>query len=676
MALISSPGIGSGLNVNSIVAKLVAAEGQPVTAHLNQEEAQLQGKISALGSFKGALSSLQSSLSNLVTTSSFQQRSASSSDTSILGISANSTAAAGNYSIAVNTLAQTQKLASAAYADTTTSITGGVGGTLTFRFGTYDSTANTFTVNTKTPTQTVTINAADSSLSGIRDAINAANISVTASIINDGTGNRLSIVSKNSGAANSMQLTVTDGDGTNTNTTGLSALAYDPTAAVGSGKNLTQTVAAQDASLTIDGLAIISPTNTLSAAIQGVTLTLASAAPGTTVTAAVSRDTASIKTAVNSFVSSYNKYMSTVNSLSSYDVKTRKAGPLLGDATLRTVTSQVSRVLSSAVSGLSAGAYQSLGDLGISLQNDGTLVLDSSKLDAALSANPDAVAKVFAASVTASDSLINATAMGPTAQTGNYGVTITQLATHGVYTGTTTAAFPLTVDTTNNSFTVKVDGITSGLVSLTQKTYASGADLAAEIQGRINGDPTLMAADSSVTVGFQSNHFVITSNRYGSASTVAFTSVGTNTPTTLGFTATAGTAGLDVAGTVAGLPATGSGQTLTGTGLVDGVALDVTGGVIGDRGTVSLSRGIAYQLNTLLSSVLSSSGAIGTSTTGLNSMIADIGKQRVALAARLAQVKQNYLTQFTALDIVIANLRSTSSYLSQQLTGLPTTKPM
>lgn len=674
MAQISSPGIGSGLDVKGIVSKLVAAEGQPAQLRFSQQEAQLQAKISALGSFKGALSDLQSSLGSLLKLADFQQRTATSSNTDILNISADSTASAGNYTISVENLAQAQKLASGAYADTTTSITGGVGGTLTFRFGTYDSTGNTFTVNADKPTQSVTINAADSSLSGIRDAINNADIGVTANIINDGTGYRLSIVSKDSGAANSVELSVSDGDGNNTDNAGLSQLAYDPTATAGSGKNLSETVAAQDAKLIIDGLTVTSATNKVSSAIQGVTLDLVSASPGTNLTASVSRDTNSVKTAVNSFISSYNKYIGTVNSLASYDTETKKAGPLLGDATLRTVTSQVSRLLTSAVPGLSNGTYQSLADLGISTQNDGTLVLDSNKFDAALSANPDAVAKVFSSSVQASDSLISATDLGANTQIGTYAVNISQLATQGYYTGATTSGFPLTVDSNNDAFTIKVDGVTSGLISLSQKTYSTGADLASEIQGRINGDATLAAAGVSVKVSYQTDHFVITSNRYGSASTVEFTSVDPNTPTTLGFTAKAGTAGLDVAGTIGGYPATGSGQTLTGTAAVDGVKLDITGGATGDRGTLAVSRGIADQLNTLLDNVLSSDGAITASTNGLNSTIADIGKQRDALATRLKALEDRYYAQFTALDTLMSNLNATSSFLTQQLGSLPTTK--
>ncbi len=674
MAQISSPGIGSGLDVKGIVSKLVAAEGQPAQLRFSQQEAQLQAKISALGSFKGALSDLQSSLGSLLKLSDFQQRTATSSNTDVLNISADSTAAAGNYTISVENLAQAQKLASSAYADTTTSITGGVGGTLTFRFGTYDNTGNTFTVNADKPTQSVTINAADSSLSGIRDAINNADIGVTANIINDGTGYRLSIVSKDSGAANSVELSVSDGDGNNTDNAGLSQLAYDPTATAGSGKNLSETVAAQDAKLIIDGLTVTSATNKVSSAIQGVTLDLVSASPGTNLTASVSRNIGSIKTAINNFVSGYNKYIGTVNSLASYNSDTKQAGPLLGDATLRTVTSQVSRLLTSAVPGLSNGTYQSLADLGISTQNDGTLVLDSSKLDDALSTNPDAVAKVFSSSVQASDSLISATDLGANTQIGNYAVNVTQLATQGYYTGATTSSFPLTVDSNNDAFTIKVDGVTSGLISLSQKTYSTGADLASELQGRINGDATLAAAGVSVKVSYQTDHFVITSNRYGSASTVEFTSVDPNTPTTLGFTAKAGTAGLDVAGTIGGYPANGSGQTLTGTAAVDGVKLDITGGATGDRGTVSVSRGIADQLNALLDSVLSSSGAIDASTNGLNSTIADIGKQRDALATRLKALEDRYYAQFTALDTLMSNLNATSSFLTQQLGSLPTTK--
>ena len=208
MATISSPGLGSGLDVGSIVAQLVAAEGQPATLRLDQREANYQAKISALGTFKSAVSEVQSSLVSLKTFSGLQGRTASSSDTDLLKVTSDTTAFPSSYTVSVEKLAQSHKLASAAFSDTTSSVTSGNGGTFTFRFGTYDG--STFTVNPEKATQTVSLDAADSSLEGIRNTINNADIGVTANIVNDGTGSRLVFVSNSSGKANSLEITITD----------------------------------------------------------------------------------------------------------------------------------------------------------------------------------------------------------------------------------------------------------------------------------------------------------------------------------------------------------------------------------------------------------------------------------------------------------------------------------
>ena len=238
----------------------------------------------------------------------FQTIKATPADAAIYTASATSSAVPGTYSIEVVDLAQAHKVSSGGFAN----ITDVVGtGTLTFQYGTYNSGPNTFTLNSAKAAQTVTIGAGQNTLSGIRDAINAANIGVSASIVNDGgvTPNKLVLTSKDTGVASSVKLTVLDDDTTHTNLSGLSQLAYDPTAVVGVGKNLTQTVAALDANLTVDGISgIKKPTNTVTDVVQGVTLNLLkkSITPGVGTALSVARDTASVKTAVENFVKAYN----------------------------------------------------------------------------------------------------------------------------------------------------------------------------------------------------------------------------------------------------------------------------------------------------------------------------------------------------------------------------------
>ncbi len=663
MASISSPGIGSGLDVQGLVTKLVAAEGDPITQRLDTKETTLQAQLSAFGALKSSLSSFQSTLSSLTSMSSFGTRTVTSSDSTLFSASVTSAAVPGNYQVEVQQLAKAQSLQSGVFTDTTSAI--GTG-TLTFQFGDPTKAA-----------QSVTIDSSNNSLQGIRDAVNAANIGVRASIVHGNTGYQLVFSSTQTGTANSLKITVAESpaNGTNTDMNGLSQLAYDPAAAVGSGKNMTESVAAKDAIAVIDGITVTRSTNTISDAVAGVTLTLKSESPGTQATMSVALDKTSVTNAINGFVSAYNNLVGNINKLTSYNADTKQAGLLIGDSTVRTISSRLSSLLTNTVGGLD-GAYRALVDIGITTQADGTLAVDSTKLDTALTNNFDDIGRIFAAAAKPTDSLVQYAGSTSATKVGNYALNVTQLATQGTYSDTASAVSSLVVDSTNDVFAVKLDGVQSGTISLTQKTYASAADLAAELQSRINGDSALQAAGVSVTVGYDAgtNRFTFTSARYGSASSVAITAVENTTASgNIGLTANAAasTTGVDVAGTIGGVAATGNGQYLTGTGDAAGLKALILGGTTGNRGTLSFSRGVADQLNTMLDSLLATDGLLSNRTDTLNSQISDIGDQRTKLASHLADLQARYLKQFTALDTLLSQMQQTSTYLANQLSALP-----
>ncbi len=678
---ITSLGVGSGLDINGLVTQLMNQERQPLLA-LDKKEAGLQAQISAYGTVKSALASFQTTVRDLSSLAKFQAFKAISADSSIFTASAAADAVAGSYAIEVKQLAQAHKLVSGAF----TNVTDTVGtGTLNIQFGTYNSGTNTFTLNNAKATQTVAISGAADSLSGVRDAINAANIGVTASILNDGTGNRLVLASTDAGAANSLKITVSnDSAGTDVDSAGLSQLAYDPTAATGNGKNLTQTVAAQNALLKVDGVDNISkPTNIVTDVIQGVTLNLANASALNTPTAlTVSRDTAAVQSAVAELVQAYNDVNDKLKQLTAYNPTTKEAAALQGDVSTLSLISQIRQTLASPIHAL-AGYYSVLSQIGISFQRDGTLALDSAKLQSAIDTNFNDIAGLFAAKAQPTDSLVNYIGAGDNTQPGNYALSISQLATQGYLNGTTTAALahtagtfttPFSIDANNDTLAVKVDGVQSGTITLAHGAYTTAAALTAEIQSEINGDSALAAAGASVTVSFDAvnSRLAITSNRYGSVSTVEITSVGANTETTLGFSAAAGTAGVDVAGTINGVGAIGSGRFLTAaTGDAEGLKLEVVGGGAGSRGSVNYSQGYAFELDKLVDKLLGTSGPVTSRINGINSSIGDIDEQRDVLNRRLDDTERRYRTQFAALDGLLASLRTTSDFLTRQLSILP-----
>lgn len=674
MASISSPGVGSGLDVNSLVSQLVAAEGLPATSRLDRQESSLQARLSGLGFFKSSLSSFNDTLSRLSNLSSFQARRATSSDGDVLGASAQSDAPAGAYDVNVTTLAAAHNLVTDQLNPFATTTEAVGTGTLTFRFG--SDPAGVFDQNVDKGTHTITVDGTNNSLEGIRDAVNSADFGVRASIINNGSGNLLSFTSTDSGADNAIEIVVDDtGDGIHTDGNGLSRLAYNSAAT-----QLEQTAAATDAALTINGVNITSSDNSIDGAIEGVSLDLEAVGSSTV---SVTQNKTLARAAVEDFVDAYNDLASTVNSLTGYNPETQVAGVLNGDSGIRGVISQARRIVADSVDGLT-GPLTNLSALGIATESDGTLSLDTTTLNDALDNNFDDVAALFAPLGRISDSQINYASSTGDTLAGTYAVSVSQLATQGSLTANGTASLAddgagnftsaFVVDADNDTFKISVDGRTSGTITLSNGTYATADELVAQIQSRINADETLKDAGVNVTVAFDTttDSISITSSSYGSESAVSFTSVDTNTAAQLGFdTALVGTDGVDVAGTIGGIAATGSGQFLTGLGDAKGLQLEITGGALGSRGSLSFSRGVADQLGTYLSDLLDDS-VFDNRIETIQSSIDDIGVQRVALDNRLESVRARYLRQFTALDLLVSQLQNTSNFLSQQLASLPT----
>jgi flagellar hook-associated protein 2 len=368
---ISAPGIGSNIDVNALVSQLMALERRPLDT-LNRHKSFYNDGLSAYGKISGDLSSFQSATAALKNTGSFNVFTAVAADATLLTASVDSTASATNHSITVTQLAQSQKLFSAAFADTTITTLGT--GSLTFNNG-----------NGATPF-VVTIDATNNTLAGIASAVKSAtgNFGVSASIVNDGTGNRLLFSPTSTGAANAITVGVVDtGDGNNTDNLGLSRLSYTGTA-----NNLTQTQVAQNAIITVDGLTGISKaSNTISDVIQGVTLNLLKGG-GASTTLNVAVDTTTITANVTNVVTAYNKLINDIKSLH------QKGGTLEADNTVLNIQAQLLAVFNTPAA-ISGNAYSYLAQVGLSLQKDGTLAVDTGVFQNALSSKLNDVTKLF-----------------------------------------------------------------------------------------------------------------------------------------------------------------------------------------------------------------------------------------------------------------------------------------
>jgi flagellar hook-associated protein 2 len=410
---LTAAGVGSGLDVKGMVSQLMTVEQRPMTL-LATKEASYQFKLSSLGSVQGSLSALQTTAQSLKTAGSAAY-STSVSDSTVLSATADSTAASGNYALQVTKLAQVQKLVSAApgLADTSSTVGLGSATSITITLGTTSGTpvdgqyasAGFVADPARTPV-TLSIDSSNNTLAGIRDAINAANAGVTASIINDGSSApyRLALTSNNSGAASSMQLTVSGEAAVK------SLVGFDPTEA---SQSLSETQTARNALLTVDGVSVSSASNSVAGAIQGVTLNLTKETTSA-MTVAVQRSSSQLSAALSSLVSAYNSANKAMAGASA------KGAVLQGNSTVLGIQRQV-RALLGGVQSVS-GSYTTLSQLGISFQKDGSLALDASKLNLALSADvvsASALALALGSAVkTFADGLLGFSGPIPTATAG------------------------------------------------------------------------------------------------------------------------------------------------------------------------------------------------------------------------------------------------------------------
>lgn len=362
MATITAGGIATGLDVNSIISQLMALERKPLDA-LEAKQKAVEAQISAFGTLKSALSTFSSAMAGLRDVGKFQPYAGSSSNEAAVGVSLGAGAGPGTFAVNVTQLASNHKLASGAYA------AGAALGT-----GTLD-----FTVGTET--FSVTIDSTNNTLSGVRDAINAAsgNSKVSASIINGSGGAALILTSREAGAAGAIQVAVTgDGDGNDADAAGLSALAF----LSGGTQNLTQITAAQDAALTIDGFAVTSSSNDVTTAVDGLTFNL-KALGASTVT--VNRDDTAITTAAQDFAKAYNDLRDAIAKL--------RSGNLASDSSLRTIEGRLSNVLQTSAS--VGGSFSYLSEIGVTRDRYGKMQVDAGRLTSALGTDPAEVIALF-----------------------------------------------------------------------------------------------------------------------------------------------------------------------------------------------------------------------------------------------------------------------------------------
>ena len=370
---ISSAGVGSGLDVNSIVTQLMAIEQRPLTA-LQTKASTIQTTVSEYGKIKSAVSTLNDLSVKLASGTTWAQTVSSTSDATKVTASTNG-AATGTYAVEVQALASVQTLASSVFAGA--SPTPGAG-TLHIELGTWGAGQTSFTPKTGATAVDITIAATDT-LTDVRDKINASGAGVTAMIMTDASGSRLLMRSTATGADSAFR------------TSGVASLAFDPSAGVA---GMTQTQAAANAAATVNGLAVTSTSNTLANIVDGLTLNLVSlTAPATPTTITVAIDTASLQKTMADFASAYSALMTMFANDTKYDATTKKAGLLQGDSAVTGLQRQLRAIAGGTTSASTTFTY--LSNAGFQIQRDGTMTVDATKLTNALGNLPE-LKKMFA----------------------------------------------------------------------------------------------------------------------------------------------------------------------------------------------------------------------------------------------------------------------------------------
>ncbi len=655
---ISSLGVGSGVLTSDLVDQLVAAERKPTDVRLTQETQKTEALLSAYGKLRSAVTELRLPMRQLSAPDNLKAFSATSSNEDI-AVSVDSTKAnRGTYNVNVTSLAQAQALASnAVFADRDATSVGQ--GTLTLSVG--DKTTN------------ITVDGSNDTLQGLANAINESDAGVSAGVIDTGNGFQLVLSADETGTANAVSISVTgDNGGTDTDNLGLSRFAFN--SGMDAGAGLTETIAAADAVMEINGVPVTRSTNNFENVIDGLTFDIQATGESTV---KVEQDFGAVADRVQGFVDKFNALQSTIDSLAGFNAEAGVGSLLTGDSTVRGIQNQLRGILTRVVPGLESASVRSLADVGITTNFEtGGLEFDRAKFEEQLKAYPDDVTALFAEQGRTTDSQVEFVRSGLDTVPGTYDINVTQAATQGLLAGNAAVAAntttPLSITAANDELTFQVDGETSASITLTQGDYTSPQAFVDELQAQLNANNALSAADVSVQVGLDvGGKLTFTSSTYGSNSNVSVTSA--EDGSAYGLAVATGTAGSDVAGTIGGRTAEGDGQVLflgNGNGEASGLQVRVLGDQTGSRGSINFIEGVGERTVNLVTNFVGSDGAIESRTESLNRDLEQIEKSRARLDERIASYRERLVAQFSAADSLISQLNSTRDYVTQQLAAL------
>jgi len=618
----SSSSITGQLDVQYIVEQIIYSKQEPIR-DLEEYQTIYKAKRTAFQTLNTKASAVESALQSLIN-SGFSAKSATSDDDSLFTATATSAADAGSTSIIVRQLAKAQS-------DSSTGLASKSDLLLT------DGT--TFSITQGGVTRDIQITGQTRSLTGLKNAINNSGLDVMATVIYDGSQYKLQVTSRSTGTENGFTITDTD-----------------------VGTSVSTKVAAQDAWINVNSTAeedkIVRSSNTIDDVISGVTLNLKKADASSAVNLNVASDTAGFQDKLDTFVTAFNEAIDFLNTQFEYDTETGTAGVLSGESAARKVQTDLLGLVTSRVGGLSStDSYASLASIGLTIDTEGKLEVDSDKVSTALTNDFDAVQRLFKDMGTSSTSDVSYFSKTAATKAGQYDVNVTRAAEQAILTGAT-AMGPVAAG--GETLTISLG---SRSVGVTLDAGLTASEIVARINSVLSEEGLAVTASKEFSAG--SDYLRLVSNEYGSAQTLKVVSDSTATGSGIGTTLLTDT-GVDVAGTIDGQAATGNGKILTAdSGDASGLSVLTDGVSLGDLGSITVTQGIGerlrqqlYELTFPYSGLLAKTiAALDDQLEGISDKISDINRQ-------LATEEETLIAQFTKANEALSEMESVLSSLN------------
>ncbi|MFN8179512.1 MAG: flagellar filament capping protein FliD [bacterium] len=655
MSVTQVSGLVSGLDTKTLIDALITARSRPLTL-LQANKDQKTAELAAWNSFEATLLALKVQSDQLSDKTLWDRMNVATSDADHLSVDAASGATTGTWSLFVQNLATTHQVESQAYASRDTAVGAG-----------------TFAITTSGGTTNLSVSSG-TTLGQLADLVNRADLGVTATVVRSQAAGvesfHLMLTANESGEANRFSVV----------TSGLSGGVAPTFATTQTGTDAVVRFGGET------GTEIRSSTNVFKDLIDGVDVTVTKAhAAGEATDFTIGRDTSGIEAAVSQFVDSYNSMIDFVNKQYAYDPNVGTVPPLFGDASLTSIAGDLrSRVLQPVV-GTEGATFRTLQAIGLSLDGDGKLSLDTGAFENAMKSDFGAVANLFRTNATSTDAGVQwlSAPSGVSLAGRHVDVQVTQAATRATLRGDAISlAGGVTIDDTNDSFRIEIDGTLSENLHVAHGTYTSGDALARAISSAIDQSTTLGAATVGVSFepdGGAGGRLVFTSARWGAKGTVKLQTAGSSFASAVGLTTiwNVRSQGVDVAGTVNGTAATGNGRTLTvpnDTADIGGMSFLVTaesvGGTSLDAGvtfTEGFARSVGRQLASLTDSANGTIARLGKSIqTMIDGYASDIQDKQDELDRKRASLEQ----QYAQLESTLQQLTNQGNFVSAQIQSL------